>query len=447
MKIIYMLVGLLILSSCDKFLDEKSSASLATPSSLKDLQALLDSELNSLSNYPMSGDLGADYFQLDDAMVKSLKDEFRFAYLRSGESTGNLDWSGTYSKIFDFNVVLDNVDFAVLRGLSEQDRDQVKGAALFQRAWRLLNLAFIYAPACRPESAAQDLGLPLRTTADINKVYQRASLQETFQFIVDELKAAAVLLPIKPLKPTRPSKPAAFAALARTYLYIGNSEMAYVYADSCLQLKRDLIDYNKLIVNDGNPFSLFNPEVLLHNTMAANGLVFYQDNAVVSSFLIKSYREGDHRKGVFYKKFGEGKYSFKGDYGVKNGLPFFGLSTSEVYLTLAEAAVRIKKLEEAKLCLGELLKNRYAVNQIPNLNLNKEQLIEFILEERQKELAFRGGIRWADIKRLNKLYNANIRLTRIFEGKEYSLEPNDKRYACLIPHDVIRMGGLVQNER
>ncbi|SEM08104.1 hypothetical protein SAMN05216436_101351 [bacterium A37T11] len=54
------------------------------------------------------------------------------------------------------------------------------------------------------------------------------------------------------------------------------------------------------------------------------------------------------------------------------------------------------------------------------------------------------GLRWMDIKRLNK-EGANITLTRNLNGQIYTLPPNDPRFALPIPEDVIDLSGMQQN--
>jgi hypothetical protein len=56
------------------------------------------------------------------------------------------------------------------------------------------------------------------------------------------------------------------------------------------------------------------------------------------------------------------------------------------------------------------------------------------------------GLRWMDIKRLNK-DGAKITLTRNVEGNTYTLPPNDLRYALPIPEEVISLTGMPQNIR
>jgi starch-binding outer membrane protein, SusD/RagB family len=63
--------------------------------------------------------------------------------------------------------------------------------------------------------------------------------------------------------------------------------------------------------------------------------------------------------------------------------------------------------------------------------------------ERRKELTMRG-LRWIDIKRLNK-EGAGIVLKRLIGDKTYTLQPNDPRYALPLPADIILNTGMQQN--
>lgn len=56
------------------------------------------------------------------------------------------------------------------------------------------------------------------------------------------------------------------------------------------------------------------------------------------------------------------------------------------------------------------------------------------------------GLRWMDIKRLNK-EDYKINLTRNVLGQAYILTPNDPRYALPIPEDIILSSGMPQNPR
>jgi len=75
-----------------------------------------------------------------------------------------------------------------------------------------------------------------------------------------------------------------------------------------------------------------------------------------------------------------------------------------------------------------------------------DRLLRIILEERRKELIFRG-LRWPDLKRLNKDSKFQVSLMRDFNGERYMLSPNSLNYGILLPQSAITVGGLIQNKR
>lgn len=66
-KIFGFLSVLVVLTSCSRFLDEKSDSQLATPQTLEDNQALLDRITDVLGDFASSGMTSSDEFYLSDS--------------------------------------------------------------------------------------------------------------------------------------------------------------------------------------------------------------------------------------------------------------------------------------------------------------------------------------------------------------------------------------------
>ena len=101
-------------------------------------------------------------------------------------------------------------------------------------------------------------------------------------------------------------------------------------------------------------------------------------------------------------------------------------------MILAESLVRKGRIEEGAEILNALLINRYSEAFIPVSFTDETQALQVILEERRKELAFRG-LRWSDLRRLNNDERFKTTLTRNYEGQEYKLLPNSEKYVLPIP--------------
>lgn len=80
---------------------------------------------------------------------------------------------------------------------------------------------------------------------------------------------------------------------------------------------------------------------------------------------------------------------------------------------------------------------------IPITAGSSDEASQLILQERRKELLFRG-LRWIDIKRLNK-EGAGIVLKRKVGEDLYQLSPNENKYALPLTTDIITLARLEQN--
>lgn len=442
-------------TSCTRFLDVKPDESLSTPTSIRELQALLDHERYIVQLYPTSGDIASDYFYLNNSDWASLGMDFdRNTYVWHEQGMLDTEWRTMFERILVFNVVLAEVDQAKLNEMSETDRSRIKGTAHFFRAWSYLQLAQLFAPHYQPGLNDDDWGLPLRTDPDINIPTRRNTLMETYNLIFDDLKKAVQYLPARLVTPTRPSQGTAYAALARANLIIGRWEQAYLYADSCLQMNRELMNYNEIDYDSNNPFPLFNTEVLLHTTILSSSAPFMPGKAKVDSTLFKSYEEHDIRKYAYYYQNQDGTYSFKGNYtgegnSVRGTLLFAGIATDEVYIIKAEALARLGRSTEAIDTLNALMINRYQPGWQPYdiTTVGEGNVLRLVLDERRKSLAFRAGIRWSDLRRLNIDERFSQTLVRSLDGETYTLPPNDARYTFLIPVHIIQLTGMTQNSR
>jgi len=438
----------LIFYSCQKFLSERPSSSLAIPNALKDLQAIIDYQARMNAYYPPSGDIAADYYYLRDVDWQARPEYARDTYTWQPLVEIEQDWNTSYNRIFHANVVLEAVDEASLDGMTEVDRRHIKGSALFLRGWTYLQLAQLFVPLYLPEEEDSPYGLPLRLVADINAKTVRATVGDTYRQIASDLKEAANLLPDRALLATRPSKPAAYAALSRMYLSMGKYDEALHYADLTLALKNDLIDYNTLNTSDNNPFRELNDEVLFHATLLGVSAALIPSIARVDTNLYRSYTENDLRKDLFYFERTDGTIQFKASYDGSSAGTFSGLAIDEVYLTKAESLIRLGRIAEGMATLDELLLTRWSDGTYQSQAWdNEDDALDQVLEERRKQLAFRGGIRWMDLRRLNIDPRFQITLMRVIDENVFMLDPQDKRYTFLIPSSVIQQSGIEQNPR
>lgn len=435
-----------LLSGCNKLLDEKSDLKLSTPESVQDFQALLDRVTDVNTNYAGSGEVSSDNYYLTDAGYAGLKNEedkrlytWQPDHVALSGTSGN-DWRNCYRTIYSANSVIYGIGEKHLGGA-----DDVKGQALAIRASRYLDAMIVWAPVYNKATADRELGVPLRLDPDMNPASKRASVKACFDQIIQDLNEAKELLPVKPISVTRASKGFANGLLARTYLYMGDYKSALVNALEGLNYNNLLIDYNTLNANDKVPIKDMNVEFVFWGTMRLAPPIGVSI-AFIPETLYNLYEENDLRKEMLFTKNVNGTISFRGDYTGSSNSKIMGITTAELYLIAAEGYARTGQLLEAEKMVEKLQSNRWKKGKYsPAKGLRQEELIALILQERRKELLFRG-LRWGDLKRLNR-DGANITLIRYVAGTNYTLPPNDKRYAIAIPEDIIDMSGIEQNER
>lgn len=449
MELSLMLAAVISLTSCKKYLDAKTDKKLVVPTSLQDAQALLDyyTQLNTFYS-PIGLASDDDHYLLDDRF-NSLNEDQQSIYIWDKDAAYNSgDWKWTYANILYANLALETVEKVPPSSSSLSEWRAIKGSALFFRAYNFFQAVQYWAEPYDKNTADKALGVPLRLTSDVNETIMRPSLEASYHQIIQDYKQAIELLPVSNSILSRPSKPAAFGALSRVYLSMGDYRQAFLYADSCLQLYNILIDYNELNPNAFAPIKSFNKEVIFHSE-TTQSISIFSPIAKTDSVLYRSYGDNDLRKIVFFMDNNDGTHSFKGSYAGSNyyDVPFNGIATDEMYLIRAECYARSGDVKNAMKDLNALLVKRWKAGTfIPYTADNEEEALKMVLQERRKELVLRG-MRWFDLRRLNKDSRFAVTLIRKVNGKTYSLPPNDPRYTFYIPNDVIIKTGMKQNVR
>jgi starch-binding outer membrane protein, SusD/RagB family len=440
-----------VFNSCKKYLDKKPDSKLAVPTKLEDLQALMDfSQYMNTRQSPSFGEASCDdYFLPEDRLFAYSVEQQAIYTWNRGDYKAQNDWSKAYHPVYIANYCLEQVNEIPVTASNAQAWQNVKGSALFFKAYNYLNLLWVYAKAFDESTASTDLGIVLRNGSDFNVPSKRANVYDSYDAVINNTKEAIPLLPDYPLHVQRPSKSAAYGLLARAYLSMRKYDSAFVYADRSLQLKSELIDYNT--DNDINgsisanvPFKKFNKETIFYTEMNTNFFIQTPSSARVDTNLYAQYQSNDLRKTAFFRP-NTGYVQFKGNYTAAATTFFSGIATNELFLIRAETHARAGRISESMNDLNTLMKKRWknTVSFPAFTATTKEQALAIILTERRKELCMRG-IRWMDIKRLNK-ENASIIPTRKVGTQTYTLQPNANYYALPLPVDIIQITGMQQN--
>jgi hypothetical protein len=448
--LVFFLILITLNYSCKKnWLEAKPIQSLAVPVTLGDFQALLNN--NNIMNFiwaPALGEIATDDNYMTNASFNSVGDIEKNAYTWSHNLpyTGVLEWNNTYSIVYYANVVLEGLAKTQPSNSNDQHTwDNIKGQALFFRGMTIYEAAQEWAPPFDSSSASTDIGMPLRLSSDITIASTRSTVQETYDQVITDITQSKDLLPEASSNSGLPSKSSAMAALARIYLSIRDYSHALQYADSCLNQDSILINFNSLNILPGQSIGQSNVEVLFEDVLT-NYKALFPTTCLIDSSLFNLYDSNDLRKTIYFTINSDSSISFTGTYSLNSYYTFGGLAIDEIYLIRSECYARLGNVTSAMTDLNNLLQTRWKSGTFQaRVAVNAQDALNQILIERRKELIHRG-IRWSDLRRLNKDPEFAKTITRSVNGTLYTLSPNSYQYTFPIPDDIIQKSGIQQNK-
>jgi len=434
----------LLLQSCQKYLDAKPNQTLATPSTIDDLEGILNDYQFINAQYPSAEEVAADNYYLNTADFNSMslqRQQMFYTWQKDDDIGG--DYTAPYAAVEYANIILDALP--KITGGDAQSKNMVMGNGLFLRGSYHYALAQLFTKPYMKATASSDLGIALRLTADITVKPVRSSVADTYNSILADLQKSVALLPASPELKYQASKPAAYGMLARVFLSMNDYVNAGLYADSALNLYGKLIDYNTVNTTATIPFLQFNDEVIYDARSFGPAQPLSLAKARVDTNLYASYAANDLRKVLYFKTSSTGVF-FKPTYtGQNNGSLFTGIATDELYFIKAETQVRNGDISGGLSTLNALLLTRYeSGTYVPYTISDGQQLLTLILQERRKELMLRGQ-RWTDLRRLNQDANYAITLYRNVNGTIFQLPPGGLRYVFEIDQNAVNISGLTQN--
>lgn len=427
----YLFSLVFLLGACEGFLDEKPSKTIDTPDTLEALDALLNNS-GSLNSYPaLPLMLGGEYFS-DDAGITALPPWEQNVYLWKTDpfkvDDMIFDWRNAYNQIQNANVILESLEKI---DADESGKNEIKGAALFYRAHAYYNLSGLFMEGPNLAGSGQRFEIPVRRTTSMVLKAEYADLERVKQIIREDLDQAIALLPEQVAFPFRPGKKAAKALKARVYLSWEEYDVALKVAGELVEGGLALMDYNDIDAKRTYPFEQFNPEVLWQCRIGGYNFMYSQSAFQANPDLLALYGKNDLRRTLFFINRPNGYVNFRGSYEGTIVL-FGGIAADEVYLIYAECLTRAGDLSQSAEVINKLLLTRHGDGFEPLVFKDEASALKTILEERRKELVFRG-LRWSDLRRLNSDERFKTTLQRSYEGVVYELAPDSEKYVLPVP--------------
>ena len=357
------------------------------------------------------------------------------------------DWTQLNNHILIANIVIEAMEDPANTG-DAATRQLLIAEAQVHRAYAYWALVNLYSKQYDPATAATDLGVPIKQTSEFQESFTRATVQEVYDQILEDLNGAisSGALPAgRQSIAVRPNRAAAYAILAKTHLSMGNYQEALEAANTSLQNYSTLLDYTSFF---RLPFNFDNEELLMLkeplNERFINGNVRF----FVADELLALFDENDQRVSFFTRRdFFSGELVIDKGSTFSNTNFFISPTVAEMYLIRAECNARVGDLAAVEDDLNVIGQHRITgYVDLPEYTDRATALAD-VKTERRRELMAKG-VRLFDLKRYNAFDNANISLTRTIEGTTYTLEPNSNRWIVPLTRSLLQLDpGLEQSPR
>lgn len=404
-------------------------------------------------------------------------------------------YAALYQVISGCNFYLEKIDAVIADQVVEErilTLEQYTGEVYTIRAMAYSELLKCFCKAYDPATAEQELGVVLRKGYSVPEKAVRASLKESYAFVLEDLKKAEELLDTDndQYSSAFMTQAVAYALHARVALYMQDWEGAVKYSSLVIDHPNgaySLSPANSLYTSDMTYFDYMwnydvGTEIIWRVGFTATsfggalGSVFlnftkdyayYYPDYVPAQWVIDLYDAGDMRYGSYFYELQTGhdhqltwpllvKYYGNQDlisnslvYHVNMPKPF---RLAEQYLIRAEAYCRQAKPDfvAASRDMNTLRAARYTSGG--SLSLSEDDFLQKIAEERVREL-YMEGFRLHDLKRWGTLYNGGgfertPQMHSLKEGSSLRITADNPLFVWPIPQHEIESPGseVVGNE-
>lgn len=490
---IYILIPVLLLTSCNKFLDVKPAGKLIPAAGdVSSFERLLNNTNTIDWIYQNNNRSSSLVFLTDDIELTENQANYAwydghpnidnyFAYIfkkpYGNPAVQDYYWNwGFYRAAQYFNTCIDGVNSVRTPEVSKV-ADEVIAQATVARAWGYFFATMGYGPVYKPNGDNSRKTIPYRTSSDVMSAMEELSThQEVFQRVLKDIHSNMKNIPEQVSANTRFGKVQTYAFLAHYHMFTQKYDSVAIYADKALVMAANQKGGLRNLFYDLNKFSwadpkvattpdqrnsssinttegtdpvtaTYNREICLYRTTASAGGTSYYPSA---EYLALFDRQNDLRCEYFffehlgYKTTVSGTVYDDGRKIINNqakNARTSGYTYPEILLMRAEANARLNKISEALADLNYLRALRFKTGT-PALNISdKDQLINEIIKERRRELPVGSPKRFFDLKRLSldtgKPWSKSS-VTHVLKGTPYSANIDSDFFILPIRNDVLR---------
>lgn len=370
-------------------------------------------------------------------------------------STGNTEngnfYARAYTAIGIANSILRRLD--ELEGIGEEDQNYLRGHAHFIRGLAHFDLVRAYGGV---PGVVGSLGVALvtgatRTPGEI-EYYSRSSLQETYDFIEQELLAAGELLEPSADRSVA-SNGAAKALLSRLYLYMKEYDRVAEYATSVIDdaTRYYLVDdYTQIFNGALTPESIL--ELTYNTTDPSNIRNWYYptaqggrgDLASHPDFVEWMSEDPNDVRGTMFAYLSSQAVYYPTKYGKAGNIDnIHVLRIAEMYLNRAEALAASGVDLDGALADLNRIRRRAGAGEVAITD--QQELLEAIWDEQQREFAYEGHS-FFDLVRTGQAMNKLQGIIRKNAPTSISLSNINKALFPIPLYEVNANQNMEQNE-
>lgn len=360
----------------------------------------------------------------------------RIALKVSDETT----YYASYAGISTFNLIIENA--LTTTKATEAEQRIVWAEAKVLRAMNYFNLVNFYADTYVASTASTKLSVPLITSANINAPSKQVTIQEMYDFILNDVKDALPYLPKISQTALHPNLGAGYAFYARVYLQMNNYTEALKYADLALAENNKLYDWigyyntNKAVIDVPNSYT---------TTISPMGYTYVENytfrHGTFSNLTTENsipveraqrFEAGDAKFISRWKIYTVGAETYYRRT-LSGAFNFGGITTVEVYLIKAECLARAGQISEALDVLNTVRKTRILPASYQDISTtDKTTALNAIFRTKNNELN-NTLIPFADARRLNAEGVYKVSYTKTANGTTYTLASDSHLWTMPFP--------------
>lgn len=439
-----MLILAFMFTSCEDYLSDVPKG-LKIPKSWEDYNNFLRNEYANMYGaqvgqvYVLLNDVYRTPSQLNTALTRA-NYNWDETIDRYPESTSDrFLYNYAYEGVFYGNLIIE--DASSLTKCTEEQRKMIVAQARILRAMSYHHVANYHADQYS-QATLDKLSVPLVAGAGVESSSPQVTIKELYDFVLNDLKLSINDLPAKGETLFHANKATGYGMLARVYLSMNDYTNALENAELALKQNNVLFDWiayynnNKARYDDPANYTTAcvavaqtNPENYIFrfgNHLDWSGVAGY--GMGLSLERAARFEEGDtrfitHWKKRFYTAAGEDMY-----YGIHADMANAGgMRAPEMYYIKAECLARkggVENIKAAMDVLNTVRKTRILPEFYEDLTATTtKEAVEKIIADKANEF-IQTLIPFEDLRRLNKDPEYARTLTKVYNGKTFSLKPD-----------------------